>query len=165
MIVRSQNRTTQGSIGQQSDRGGLAEDRSPRNLNAHPEPATRHRAIWLQRFKRKSSFFGYGIPSVSDTGPVSVLRCAAGITAARDGRREHAARQLIRAWPPRSRCERETARLTPTPGDVRPHSPAADPARRRRALRSRARETPQNRSLPRNRAAFRANRCCPISRT
>ena len=37
-----------------------------RDVNAHPETATGHRAIWLQSFKRKFSFFDLDDPSMSN---------------------------------------------------------------------------------------------------
>jgi hypothetical protein len=38
------------------------EDVVPVDLSAHPETATGHRAIWLQSFERKFSFFAIGRP-------------------------------------------------------------------------------------------------------
>ena len=38
------------------------ETSSLRDLSVHPEPATGHRAIWLQSFERNSSFFAVGHP-------------------------------------------------------------------------------------------------------
>ena len=47
-----------------------------RDLNAHPETATGRDAIWLQRFKRKFSFFRTDAPFMLNTGLARVFRFA-----------------------------------------------------------------------------------------
>jgi hypothetical protein len=49
-------------------------------LNAHPVTATGRQVIWLQRFKRKFSFLGLDIPSMSNTALLRVFRYRYGIT-------------------------------------------------------------------------------------
>ena len=50
---------------------------SLRDLTAHPEPVTGYRAIWLQSFRRKFSFFAQDIPLMSNPGVARVFRCVA----------------------------------------------------------------------------------------